>query len=80
MLAVAHKPQLLLLDELSTGLDIESREEMKQIIRKQLDELNATLLLVSHNPDEIEFLTNRVVVLNGGLIFEDIMMSDIKRK
>ena len=80
LLALAHKPELLLLDELSTGLDVEARADMKRFVKKQLKELNATLLLVSHNPDEIEYLTDRVIVLNGGKIFEDISMKEIKKK
>ena len=80
LLALAHKPELLLLDELSTGLDVEARADMKRFVKKQLEDLGATLLLVSHNPDEIEYLTDRVIVLNGGRIFEDISMKEIKKK
>jgi ABC-2 type transport system ATP-binding protein len=80
MLAVAHKPKLLLLDELSTGLDVESRAEMKRIVKEQLKELNTTMILVSHNPDEIEYLADRIIVLFDGKIYEDITMKEINKK
>jgi ABC-2 type transport system ATP-binding protein len=53
---------------------------MKKLIKEQLDELDANVLIVSHNPDEIEYLTDRVIVINGGKLFEDITMKEIKKK
>lgn len=80
LLGLIHKPKLMLLDELSTGLDVDSRTRMKSFVKKQLEELKGTMILVSHNPDEIEFLANRIITINGGQIFEDIEMSEIKEK
>lgn len=80
LLGLIHRPKLMLLDELSTGLDVESRTNMKDFVKKQLEELKGTMILVSHNPDEIEYLADRIVTINGGQIFEDITMSEILKK
>jgi ABC-2 type transport system ATP-binding protein len=80
LLAIINKPKLLLLDEVSTGLDVESRIELKKFIKDYLEESKASLILVSHNPDEIKYLTNRVIVLEDGLIFEDQSMTEILKK
>lgn len=77
LLSIIHQPSILLLDEVSTGLDIEAREDIKQYIKKYLDDSDSTLLLVSHNPDEIKFLTNRIIVIHDGLIYEDKTMNEI---
>lgn len=79
LLGLIHKPKLLLLDELSTGLDVDSRTRMKSFVKDQLKELGGTMILVSHNPDEIEYLADRIITINGGLIFEDITMKEIKK-
>lgn len=80
LLAVAHSPRLLLLDELSTGLDVESRTKMKKFVKNYITKTKSTMILVSHNPDEIEFLSNRLIILNGGNVFEDVKVSEIKKK
>lgn len=80
LLAIIHNPRLLLLDEVSTGLDIEAREDIKNYIKAYLNETKATLLLVSHNPDEIAFLTDRILVIKDGLLYQDILMKNIMKK
>ncbi len=79
LLAVLNNPKLLLLDEVSTGLDVESRTKVKKFIKDYLNETNSTLILVSHNPDEIEYLVDRLVVIYDGKVAEDYTISDIKR-
>ncbi len=79
LLAVLNNPKLLLLDEVSTGLDVESRTKVKKFIKDYLNDTNSTLILVSHNPDEIEYLVDRLVVIYDGKVAEDYTISDIKR-
>lgn len=80
LLAVIHNPKLLLLDEVSTGLDIEAREDIKVYIKKYLDETNSTLMLVSHNPDEITYLVDRIIVIHDGKLYADLQMKDVIKK
>ncbi len=72
LLALIKKPKLLILDEISTGLDVESAEIIKGYIESYLEKNPETsLLLVSHSDEEIRELTSRVVVLEDGKIKEN---------
>lgn len=80
LLAVIHKPQLLLLDEVGTGLDVETRTNVKRFIKDFLDKAQATSIIVSHNTDEVMSLADRIIVINDGRIYEDQMLTDILKK
>jgi ABC-2 type transport system ATP-binding protein len=65
--ALVGDPQLLFLDEPTTGLDPQSRRHMWDIIR-QLREGGRTVLLTTHYMDEAERLCNRVAIIDQGKI------------
>ncbi|MBW4564100.1 MAG: ABC transporter ATP-binding protein [Mojavia pulchra JT2-VF2] len=68
--ALIHQPQLVILDEPTTGLDIEARYEIWELIR-QLKSQGITILLTTHSLDEAERLCHRVGILkNAGIIAE----------
>ncbi len=79
--AIAHDPQVILLDEPSTGLDIYSIRDVQNFIIS-CKKRGKTILLSTHNVSEMENLCDKVAVLdNGSKIFEgDIqsLMSDMK--
>lgn len=77
LLAIVNNPKLLILDEVGTGLDVESRTKIKSYIKSYIDENNAALLLVSHNSDEVMELVDRVIVIHNGRIFDDQPLKDI---
>ncbi len=77
LLAVANNPKLLILDEVGTGLDVESRTKIKSYIKSYATEHEAAILLVSHNADEVMELVDRVIVIHNGEIFEDRMLKEI---
>jgi ABC-2 type transport system ATP-binding protein len=69
--ALLPRPQLLILDEPSDGLDPEGIHEMRQTILRLHDELGLTIFLSSHLLHEVEQLCTRIAVLNQGRkIFE----------
>lgn len=69
LLALLVKPRILLLDELTTGLDPEARRSLWNSIRA-IREANISVLLVSHFMDEVEYLADRVLFLkNGEILF-----------
>ncbi len=49
LLSVIHKPDLVILDEVSTGLDIEVKEEIFDFLQKNIVEKNVAMILVTHN-------------------------------
>ena len=66
-LALVGSPELLILDEPTTGLDPTSRQRVWDVIVRQRDR-GATVLLTSHYLEEIDALCDRVFVLRGGVI------------
>ena len=69
--ALLPRPELLILDEPSDGLDPEGIHEMRQTILRLQRELGLTILLSSHLLNEVEQLCTRIAVLqNGNKVFE----------
>ncbi|MBI4857265.1 MAG: ABC transporter ATP-binding protein [Acetobacterium woodii] len=65
LLALIPQPEVLFLDELTTGLDTEARREVWQVL-SDLKEKGLTLFLTSHYMDEVEVLCDRVCIINRG--------------
>jgi ABC-2 type transport system ATP-binding protein len=65
--ALMHNPQLVILDEPTVGLDPHIRRQLWQQIR-ELKQAGVTVILTTHYLDEAEQLSDRVCVLDGGLI------------
>lgn len=63
--AFVQSPDLLLMDEPFSALDIATAQRSKAIFKEFQKELGLTTLIVSHNPQEIEGLAERAVVLGG---------------
>jgi len=63
---LAMRPQLLVLDEATAGLDPRGRREIHHLLRHLRDEEGITILLVSNDMDEVAELADRVTVLHEG--------------
>jgi sulfate/thiosulfate transport system ATP-binding protein len=68
--ALAHKPQVLLLDEPFGALDAKIREELRSTIRVVQRELGVTTVLVTHDQEEAFALADRIGVMNLGRLLE----------
>ncbi|MBA4376640.1 MAG: ABC transporter [Anaerolinea sp.] len=66
-LAVAHKPQILFLDEPTAGLDVASRVELHNLMR-ELKATGTTIVLATHDMAEAEEMSDRVAILLNGKI------------
>jgi len=66
--ALAPKPQLLLLDEPFSNLDVDLRVEMREEVRRIIKEAGVTAVSVTHDQEEAMSISDRVAVLNGGRI------------
>jgi len=69
-LAFVGRPRLVLLDEPTTGLDVDGRRTLWDAIRRQ-HQAGATVVVTSHYLEEIEALAQRVVVIGGGTVIAD---------
>jgi ABC-type multidrug transport system ATPase subunit len=61
-----HKPDLIILDEPTTGLDPQGIIEIRNLILRLKNEQNKTIVLSSHQLSEIELIANRMVIINKG--------------
>jgi ABC-2 type transport system ATP-binding protein len=77
--ALLHRPKLIILDEPTTGLDIEARHEVWQLIR-QLRTMGVTILLTSHLFDEVERLCQRVGILKQGQIVAEGTLKELQAR
>ncbi len=78
-MAIAGKPDLLVLDEPSTGLDIEARRGLWAAVRTELDR-GAAVLLTTHHLDEAEALADRIVIIDHGRVIADGSPKAIKAR
>lgn len=62
------RPELLVLDEPTAGLDPEARREFHDLVRSLVDEHGTTVLLTTHDLAEAESLADQILVLDGGRI------------
>ena len=65
--AMVHKPDLLILDEPTAGVDVELRHELWKFLQ-ELNKEGKTILLTSHYLEEVEMLCNRIAIINNGKI------------
>ena len=77
-MTLLHKPKLVILDEPTTGLDIEARQEVWQLIR-QFQHMGITVLLTSHLLDEVERLCQRIGILKQGCLLAEGTLEELRR-
>lgn len=77
--ALIASPDLLLLDEPTTGLDVESRRLLWQVVRDE-QKRGVTVLLTTHYLEEIEALSDRVIVIDQGQKLYEGTVHEIRRK
>ena len=74
--ALIHDPEVLILDEPTTGLDPNQIIEIREVIKKQ--GLNKTVLFSSHILQEVEAICDRVIIINKGNIVADDKLTNLK--
>ena len=79
-LGLIHRPQLLFLDEPSTGLDPQSRANLWQHIVRLRDTVGTTIFLTTHYLDEADQLAERVMVMDHGIVIADDTPAALKSR
>ena len=67
--ALVNEPELLILDEPTTGIDLETQDRFYTLLRKLNSERNITIILASHDLDAINRLANKVACVNRKMSF-----------
>lgn len=78
-LAIVGDPQLIFLDEPTTGLDIEARRNLWEVIRNFAKQ-GKTIVLTTHYLEEADNLADRIMVLNNGKIVANATPKDIHKE
>ncbi len=76
---LASKPDMLLLDEPLSALDVESRSTIRRVLREHLDEFEGPRLLVTHDPADAFLLAHRIDVIEAGRITQSGTADHIRR-
>ena len=77
--AIAHDPELVLLDEPTDGLDPMQRTEMLALIRRIGTEFGMNIVLSSHHLEEAERICDAVVIVEGGEVVRAGTLADLRR-
>ncbi|WP_409341218.1 ATP-binding cassette domain-containing protein [Paenibacillus sp. MBLB4367] len=78
--AMLHSPSILFLDEPTIGLDVEAKHAIRSFIKEINKRRRTTVILTTHDLDDVEQLCKRLIVVNHGKIVEDGPLSDIVGK
>lgn len=78
--SLLHSPKILFLDEPTIGLDAVSKLAVRDFIRHLNKANNVTVILTTHDMDDIESLCQRVIILNEGRIYLDGSLSELRQK
>lgn len=75
--ALLHRPDVLLLDEPTIGLDVVSQRRVQEFLKYYQNEQKTTVVLTSHYMKDVEALCKRAIIINQGSIKHDGPLSDI---
>lgn len=76
--ALLHRPELLFLDEPTIGLDAVSKLAVRDFIRRMNEEHGTTVILTTHDMQDIEALTRRILLIGHGKILRDCSFEELK--
>jgi ABC-2 type transport system ATP-binding protein len=77
--SLLHNPKILFLDEPTIGLDAVSKIAVRGFIKKINKERNTTIILTTHDMQDIEAITDRILLIGKGQILMDGSIDDLKK-
>ncbi len=79
-IGIVGRPDLLFLDEPTTGFDPQARRDFHDVVHRLADLEGTTILLTTHDLDEAEKLADRILILAGGRIVADGSAAELSRE
>ncbi len=78
--SLIHKPKVLFLDEPTIGLDVIAKQRLRDAIREINEKEKTTIILTTHDMNDIEALAHRILILNEGKIIYDGTLEDVRKR
>ncbi|MGB2591560.1 MAG: ATP-binding cassette domain-containing protein [Candidatus Acidiferrum sp.] len=78
--ALLHNPPILFLDEPTIGLDVVAKDHIRQFLRAINERYKTTVLLTTHDLDDIEELCRRIMIIDRGTVLYDGPLSRLKER
>ena len=78
--SLLHEPRILFLDEPTIGLDPAAKQSVRTLIRELNARRKVTVVLTTHDMDDIEALCPRVIAIGSGRIIHDGSVDELKAK
>ncbi len=78
--ALLHNPPLLFLDEPTIGLDVVAKDHIRQFLREINQRFRTTVLLTTHDLDDIEALCRRIIIIDRGRLLYDGPLDLLKQR
>ena len=76
--ALLHDPEILYLDEPTIGLDVVAKNRMRHFIREINKEKRTTVIITTHDMNDIETICNRIIMIDKGRLLYDGGLADFK--
>ncbi|MDO8582097.1 MAG: ATP-binding cassette domain-containing protein [bacterium] len=77
--SLIHKPKIIFLDEPTIGLDVVAKKSLRDLLIRINTEEKTTIFLTSHDVGDIESLCDRTIVVNHGVIVQDVPTDELAR-
>ena len=78
--SMLHSPEILFLDEPTIGLDVDVKYAIRKFIKEINEKYQTTIILTTHDLDDIQELCQRVIIINNGKIVSDCSLDELFEK
>jgi len=78
--ALIHNPQILFLDEPTIGLDVVVQKKIRAFLKTHNQEKKTTIILTSHNMDDVQEICKRIIIINHGSLIYDGPLADLTKQ